>query len=605
MLVMMRDAAASESPLRAETPMEAGDTDDREVAACQAPERGAAATRTKPRRERCRHGRRSSPRRRPRMGGGRARRREDACRAPHTGGRSARKGEMMRRTPRRATRPRSRRGGPASRMTRAPTARSHRHRGVVAAAAELGDERDEGAGAARTVVTKSCSSSTCRPPCLRPATCRAREGAMVAALATRLCEQLRLVLAPTIATRLAGDYRTGKRINMRRVVAYVASGFRQDRIWLRRTRPAKRAYQVLLAIDDSRSMGDGERFSGAGRLALGALAALAGAMQQLEAGELALVSFGERVRVLHGLRRARPAPMRPSAAARTRSRPRAQAPSPTRRRRALAGFSFAQQRTCGVELLRALLPLLERARGGAPSASAGPPQQLVFVVSDGCFDQGCARGCARSIARCASAARFSCCCSSTSPARVRSFRASRSRSSAANRKRAITSTTTPSHSTSFSRTSARCRRSSPMRCGSGTRSWREQATGDSSGRGGLRRRSLGWGTPRRWQTATASGRLGMGARRRRPQGGAAVSDPGPRGPSNCLNSSNGDEGTPVARLRLDGHSGPRPRAAQQQGGYWEPARVTVAGIIQAGEFAEAPAPAGGPRSKRSRGPGTC
>ena len=92
-----------------------------------------------------------------------------------------------------------------------------------------------------------------------------------AALATRLCEQLRLVLAPTIATRLAGDYRTGKRINMRRVVAYVASGFRQDRIWLRRTRPAKRAYQVLLAIDDSRSMGDGERFSGAGRLALGAL----------------------------------------------------------------------------------------------------------------------------------------------------------------------------------------------------------------------------------------------------------------------------------------------------------------------------------------------
>ena len=72
----------------------------------------------------------------------------------------------------------------------------------------------------------------------------ARYKALTAPLAARLCEQLRLVLAPTIATRLGGDYRTGKRINMRRVVAYVASGFRQDRIWLRRTRPARRAYQV-------------------------------------------------------------------------------------------------------------------------------------------------------------------------------------------------------------------------------------------------------------------------------------------------------------------------------------------------------------------------
>ena len=33
----------------------------------------------------------------------------------------------------------------------------------------------------------------------------------------RLCETLRLVLAPTLATRLQGDYKTGKRINMRKV----------------------------------------------------------------------------------------------------------------------------------------------------------------------------------------------------------------------------------------------------------------------------------------------------------------------------------------------------------------------------------------------------
>lgn len=64
-------------------------------------------------------------------------------------------------------------------------------------------------------------------------------------LAQRLCEQLRLVLEPMVATKLQGDYRSGKRINMRRVIPYIASGFRKDKIWLRRTKPAKRDYQVM------------------------------------------------------------------------------------------------------------------------------------------------------------------------------------------------------------------------------------------------------------------------------------------------------------------------------------------------------------------------
>lgn len=63
-------------------------------------------------------------------------------------------------------------------------------------------------------------------------------------LSQRLCEQLRLVLEPMVATKLQGDYRSGKRINMRRVIPYIASGFRKDKIWLRRTKPAKRDYQV-------------------------------------------------------------------------------------------------------------------------------------------------------------------------------------------------------------------------------------------------------------------------------------------------------------------------------------------------------------------------
>lgn len=43
---------------------------------------------------------------------------------------------------------------------------------------------------------------------------------------------------------------------MRKVIPYVASQFRKDKIWLRRTKPSKRQYQICLAIDDSSSMID-------------------------------------------------------------------------------------------------------------------------------------------------------------------------------------------------------------------------------------------------------------------------------------------------------------------------------------------------------------
>jgi midasin len=75
-------------------------------------------------------------------------------------------------------------------------------------------------------------------------------------LAQELSEQLRLVLEPSKASRLQGDFRTGRRINMRRVIPYIASQFKKDKIWLRRTRPSKRQYQIIMAVDNSSSMMD-------------------------------------------------------------------------------------------------------------------------------------------------------------------------------------------------------------------------------------------------------------------------------------------------------------------------------------------------------------
>jgi len=194
-----------------------------------------------------------------------------------------------------------------------------------------------------------------------------------APLALRLCEQLRLVLEPLVASKLAGDYRSGKRINMRRVIPYIASGYRKDKIWLRRTKPAKRAYQVLLAIDDSGSMKHFE----AEDMALTALATLASGMSTLEIGELGVAAFGENLKLVHGFGE----PWTEEAGARV-----------------LSSFTFEQEATDGAAMLGSVSAALEAAAGGARQRRSvgggggmGVPEkilQLVFVVSDGSFERG-------------------------------------------------------------------------------------------------------------------------------------------------------------------------------------------------------------------------
>ena len=126
---------------------------------------------------------------------------------------------------------------------------------------------------------------------------------MTSDLSQQLCEQLRIILEPILATKLKGDYRTGKRINIKKVIAYIASQFRKDKIWLRRTKPNKRHYQVMIAIDDSASMQANGRLlfdacnmltgsvAAAGRLALESLTVLCRALTQLEV-VISLLSVG-------------------------------------------------------------------------------------------------------------------------------------------------------------------------------------------------------------------------------------------------------------------------------------------------------------------------
>ncbi|RKP17524.1 hypothetical protein ROZALSC1DRAFT_4767, partial [Rozella allomycis CSF55] len=117
----------------------------------------------------------------------------------------------------------------------------------------------------------------------------------VSNLSLELTEQLRLILEPTLASKLKGDYKTGKRLNMRKIIPYIASDFKKDKIWQRRTLPNKRNYNVLLSLDDSLSMSESKSIS----LAFQSLALVSKSLNLLEIGNLAVIGFGDSINKLH------------------------------------------------------------------------------------------------------------------------------------------------------------------------------------------------------------------------------------------------------------------------------------------------------------------
>jgi len=179
-------------------------------------------------------------------------------------------------------------------------------------------------------------------------------------LAYALCEQLRLILAPTLATRLKGDYRTGKRLNMKKIIPYIASDYTKDKIWLRRTKPSQREYQILIALDDSRSMAESHSV----HLAFQTLSLVSKALSLLEAGDIGIARFGETVDMLHAFDQG--APFNDATGIQV-----------------MQSFKFNQKATNVHSLLDTSLRVLEGAREKRSSASAGELWQLEIIISDG------------------------------------------------------------------------------------------------------------------------------------------------------------------------------------------------------------------------------
>ncbi|KAF8443019.1 hypothetical protein L210DRAFT_3759383 [Boletus edulis BED1] len=202
--------------------------------------------------------------------------------------------------------------------------------------------------------------------------------AMTASLSLALCESLRLILAPTLATRLRGDFRSGKRLNMRRVVAWVASEYTKDQIWLRRVKPSGREYQVLLAVDDSASMRNGGGGSGSSSAGGGAIhltyqtvALVVQALGKLEVGEVGVARFGQGWELIRGFGSDATGGTKDWGA------------SPTEGGRVLNAFTFSQSRTDVAAFLEGSLSVLEAARENASSTSGRELWQLEIIISDG------------------------------------------------------------------------------------------------------------------------------------------------------------------------------------------------------------------------------
>ena len=176
----------------------------------------------------------------------------------------------------------------------------------------------------------------------------------------RLCEKLRLALEPTIATKMTGEHRTGKRINMKKIVGYVASGYRKDKIWMRRRKPAKRDYKIVLAVDDSESMVKGN----ANVSALECVSVLTSAIGTLEAGDVSVCKFGETVNFVHDF---------------------GSSFGDASGANVVKEFTFRQRRTRVLECVESCFDkiLSSHAASSSSSARSNPCSSILFLISDG------------------------------------------------------------------------------------------------------------------------------------------------------------------------------------------------------------------------------
>jgi midasin len=142
---------------------------------------------------------------------------------------------------------------------------------------------------------------------------------------------------------------------MRRLIPYIASDYRKDRIWLRRTKMDKRNCNVAMAVDCSSSMNDNL----ATELTAQSIALLNKSFELLQIGQISVVKFGTDVQIL-----------RDFAEDIDEFGP-----------KLLQSLKFDEPRTDIVKLLNCMVAHFEEARVNSTNVS----DQLLIILGDGRF----------------------------------------------------------------------------------------------------------------------------------------------------------------------------------------------------------------------------
>nr|AJA32497.1 midasin protein [Nosema pernyi] len=65
---------------------------------------------------------------------------------------------------------------------------------------------------------------------------------------------LRSIFEANSANKYKGDFKSGRKLNMKKIIPYIASDYRRDKIWMKRRKSDKKDYTVRLFVDNSKSM---------------------------------------------------------------------------------------------------------------------------------------------------------------------------------------------------------------------------------------------------------------------------------------------------------------------------------------------------------------
>ncbi|MEN2500289.1 MAG: AAA ATPase midasin [Marteilia pararefringens] len=109
-----------------------------------------------------------------------------------------------------------------------------------------------------------------------------------------LGEKIKAYLQPNSMKRYKKGFKSGKKLNIQKLIQYVASNYQKDRIWMKRVRPTKLTYRTLLLMDDSLSM----HHTQIKRDLLKSLCMISTAVTASSLGDLSICKFGNKFEII-------------------------------------------------------------------------------------------------------------------------------------------------------------------------------------------------------------------------------------------------------------------------------------------------------------------